>query len=187
MREYGPAVPVLPLYALAANRGESKVSVRPDFAEFYAASFGRLTVQLHAFTGDHAEAQDLVQEALCRAYSKWETISSYDDPLGWVRRVAWNLAVSRWRRANVLKLWRRDLVPPDVPPPSEQHVELVRALTRLNPRHRQAVVLHYLADMTIGDIAQFCDVAEGTVKAWLHRGRAELSAIMTPRVEAHDA
>jgi len=163
------------------------VAAPPDFAEFYAASFGRLTVQLHAFTGSHADAQDLVQEAFCRAYSRWSTIATYDDPLAWVRRVAWNLAVSRWRRAGLLRLWHRDLTPPDVAPPGDEHVELVRALAKLNPKHRQAVVLHYLSDMPVAEIALFCDVAEGTVKAWLHRGRAELSTILTPRVEAHDA
>lgn len=41
-----------------------------DFAEFYAATFGSLTAQLHAFTGDLNEAQDLVQEAFSRAYPR---------------------------------------------------------------------------------------------------------------------
>ena len=36
------------------------------------------------------------------------------------------------------------------------------------------MVLHYLADMSVADIARECGVAEGTVKSWLHRGRAEL-------------
>jgi RNA polymerase sigma-70 factor (ECF subfamily) len=90
------------------------MTARPEFAEFYAATFGRLTVQLHAFTGDHAAAQDFVQEAYCRASARWATVSGYDDPLAWVRRVAWNLAVSRWRRTRLLRVWRRDLVPPDI-------------------------------------------------------------------------
>jgi RNA polymerase sigma-70 factor (ECF subfamily) len=155
------------------------VTERPDFADFYAATFGRLTVQIHAFVGDHADAQDLVQEAYCRAFARWSTVSRYDDPLGWVRRVAWNLAVSRWRRAVRLRRSQHELAAPDVDAPSASQVDLVRALRNLPANQRQAVVLHYLADMSVADIAAFTGAAEGTVKAWLHRGRSALSATLS--------
>jgi RNA polymerase sigma-70 factor (ECF subfamily) len=151
------------------------VPAEADFAEFYAATFKQLTAQLHAFVGDHAEAQDLVQEAYCRAYARWSTLSSYDDPVAWVRRVAWNLAVSRWRRTRRLLGLRRELAPPDVDGPDGMHLDLVRALGQLSPEHRRAIVLHYLADLSVREIAEFTGAAEGTVKAWLHRGRAALS------------
>jgi RNA polymerase sigma-70 factor, ECF subfamily len=145
-----------------------------DFAEFYAASFGPLTAQLHAFVGDHAEAQDLVQEAFCRAYARWHTVARFDDPTSWVRRVAWNLAVSRWRRAKRLIRWQRDLVQPDLDGPGGIDPDLVRALRKLSTQQRQAVVLHYLAGFSVREIAEFAGVAEGTVKSWLSRGRAAL-------------
>ncbi|GAA1381461.1 SigE family RNA polymerase sigma factor [Catellatospora chokoriensis] len=147
-----------------------------DFAEFYSAAFGPLTSQIHAFVGSHAEAQDLVQEAFCRAFGKWSVVSRYDDPYAWVRRVAWNLAVSRWRRGRLVRLWQRDLAPPDVPEPTANDVDLTRALAKLPKDQRQAVVLHYLADMSIADIAAFMNSPEGTVKAWLHRARAALAS-----------
>src|SRR5258705_11417855 len=103
----------------------------PDFAEFYSATFGVLTAQLHAFTGSHAEAQDLVQEACCRAYARWTKIGGYEDPQAWVARVAWNLAISRWRRGKLLRRWHRDLTPPEVAGPSPVGVDLARALARL--------------------------------------------------------
>src|SRR5215475_4634817 len=81
-----------------STAGVRRVSGEADFTEFYSATFAPLTAQLHAFIGDHADAQDLVQEAYLRAYSRWSTVSKYDDPLAWVHRVAWNLAISRWRR-----------------------------------------------------------------------------------------
>src|SRR5215216_1703508 len=71
-----------------------------DFDDFYAAHYADLTVQLYAYFGDRQEAQDVVQEAFCRALAGWNTVAGYDDPVAWVRRVAWNLAVSRWRRAR---------------------------------------------------------------------------------------
>ena len=57
----------------------------PTFDEVYAVHFGDLTVQLYAYFGDRQEAQDVVQEAFCRAYSRWKTVSRYDDPVAWIR------------------------------------------------------------------------------------------------------
>lgn len=165
-------------YHTALNPGASDVTTRPDFSEFYSASFGPITAQLHAFIGNHAEAQDIVQEAFCRAYARWSTVSAYDDPLAWVRRVAWNMAVSRWRRAGLLRRWRHDLLAEPVPAPSTVNVDLARALAQLPANQRQAVVLHYLADMPIAAIAAFVGVADGTVKSWLHRGRTTLGLIL---------
>jgi RNA polymerase sigma-70 factor (ECF subfamily) len=155
------------------------MAVAPDFAEFYAATYPRLLAQLHAFVGDRAEAQDLVQEAYTRAYARWSKVSSFDDPIGWVRRVAWNLAVSRWRRAKRLLHVRRDLAGEDVQGPDGLSLDLARALRELSPTLRQAVVLHYLADLPVQEIAAFLGAPEGTVKARLHRARTTLSRLLS--------
>ncbi len=146
-----------------------------DFSEFYAAHFHSLTVQLFAHTGDLNEAQDVVQEAFCRALARWSRLVTYDDPVAWVRRVAWNLATSRWRRVRTAVSFARRQREESVPEPSPDRVVLVAALARLPERQRQAVVLHYLADLPLSSIAQELGVAEGTVKSWLHRARAALA------------
>ncbi|GIE96171.1 SigE family RNA polymerase sigma factor [Paractinoplanes rishiriensis] len=150
---------------------------RPSFDEVYAAHYADLTVQLFAYFGDRQEAQDVVQEAFCRALSRWSAVSRYDDPVAWVRRVAWNLAVSRWRRARtaLLHLRRQRPAEPQVDGPSPERVALVAALGKLPAQQRRAVVLHYLADLPLAEIADREGVAEGTVKSWLHRGRAALN------------
>jgi RNA polymerase sigma-70 factor, ECF subfamily len=148
----------------------------PDFADFYGAHFRGLVIQLNAYFGDLEQAQDVVQEAFCRALDRWKTISGYDDPVAWVRRVAWNLAISQWRRgrlARVFALWHRE---ESIAGPGPERVALVRALATLPLTHRRAVILHYLADLPVAEIAQQEGVAEGTVKSWLSRGRAALSA-----------
>jgi RNA polymerase sigma-70 factor (ECF subfamily) len=78
-----------------------------EFDDLYHAHFRSLTVQLTAYCGDLSQAQDLVQEAFCRAFSRWSKVSRYDDPVAWVRRVAWNLATSRWRRLRTAQLFLR--------------------------------------------------------------------------------
>jgi RNA polymerase sigma-70 factor (ECF subfamily) len=51
-----------------------------------------------------------VQEAFTRAWPRWETISRYDNPATWVRRVAMNVATSRWRPARAHSRHHREAV-----------------------------------------------------------------------------
>lgn len=152
-----------------------------DFDALYAAHFNGLTLQLYAYTGDAAQAQDVVQEAFCRALQRWDWLVEYDDPVAWVRRVAWNLATSRWRQLRRHHAFLRRQREQHIPPPSPDHVALTTALATLPENLRRAVVMHYLADMSVAEIAQHDGVADGTVKSWLHRGRAALAAAMTER------
>ena len=161
------------------TRSSARTATEADFDTLYAAHFESLTNQLYAYTGDLAQAQDLVQEAFCRALQRWKRLARYDDPVAWIRRVAWNLATSRWRQARRQMLFLRRQQEQHAPEPSPDHVALTTALATLTTRHRQAVVMHYLADMSIADIAQHEGVAEGTVKSWLHRGRTALATAMT--------
>ena len=145
-----------------------------SFDEFYAAHFGALVVQLRAGTGDLAEAQDVVQEAFCRAWSRWDRLSGYDDPVGWVRRVAWNIAVSRWRRGRTARRYAQRERVEYVDGPNPDRVDLLAALAMLPTNQRRAVTLFYLADMSTSDIALDCRVPESTVRSWLRRARIAL-------------
>jgi RNA polymerase sigma-70 factor (ECF subfamily) len=147
-----------------------------DFAELYAAHVHSLTVQLYAYTGNLAVAEDLVHEAFCRALARWPSVCGYDNPVAWVRQVAWNLARNRWRRIRIAADFLRRQRQPTVEGPSPDRVALSDALARLPSQHRRAVILHYLADLPVADIAHQEGVALGTVKSWLHRGRTALAA-----------
>ncbi|XBP96812.1 SigE family RNA polymerase sigma factor [Micromonospora sp. CCTCC AA 2012012] len=157
-----------------------------DFDELYHAHFRSLTVQLAAYCGDLSMAQDLTQEAFCRAFARWSKVSRYDDPVAWVRRVAWNLATSRWRRLRTAQSFLRRQREEHVPGPSPDRVALHTALALLPAQHRRAVVLHYLADLSVAEIAAQENVAVGTVKSWLHRGRTALASRLSTTNEVTD-
>lgn len=146
-----------------------------DFAEFYAAHFAQVAAQLYAYLGDRGEAQDLTQEAFCRALDRWKTVSAYDQPLAWVRQVAWNLAKSRMRHLQVVMRHAARERPQHVEGPGPDRVVLVNALAALPANHRLAVVLHHIGDLSTSEIAQQHGVAEGTVRSWLSRGRSQLA------------
>ena len=152
-------------------------SGREGFGEFYANASARIVRHGFALTGDMAEAQDIAQEAFARAWQRWPAVSRCDSPEAWVRRVASNLAVSRWRRLRVAKSAA-------VHPAAERHhpeispdtVALVAGLRKLPERQRLVLVLHYLGDCTVEQIAAELGCPVGSVKGWLSRGRTALAA-----------
>jgi RNA polymerase sigma-70 factor (ECF subfamily) len=148
-----------------------------EFDAFYTGSVARLVGVLYTMTGDFAEAQDVVQEAFVRAWDHRRQLSRAEHPEAWVRTVAWRLAVSRWRRARTsVGAWRRHGPPPDVPEPDVEHLVLAEALKKLPEAHRRAIVLHYLCDLSVEQVAAETASPVGTVKAHLSRGRAALAA-----------
>lgn len=164
--------------AVARPTGPPARAADDGFAECYAQSFMALTKQVYLYTGDVALAQDLVQEAFCRALPRWAKLSTYDDPVAWIRRVAFNLANSRWRRAKVAARYLRGQREAHAEGPNPDRVAAVAALATLPPRPRRAMVMHYLADMSVAEIAAEEGVPVGTVKTWLHRGRTALAALL---------
>jgi RNA polymerase sigma-70 factor, ECF subfamily len=150
--------------------------VTEDFDALYAAHVGDVVAMAYALTGDLAESQDLAQEAFCRAWQRWGRLAAYDDPLAWIRRVTANLATSRWRRLVTARRHLSRERPAQVAPLAPDYVALVAALRTLPAAHRHAVVLHHLLDLPVAEVARELDVAVGTVKSWLHRGRAALAA-----------
>lgn len=154
------------------------------FADFYQATYPGLVAELYAYTGDLTEAQDAAQDAFIRAWTHWGRISRYDQPRAWLARVAYRIAVSRWRRIRRgLTARLRERPPPAAPPPDAESLALLTALARIPENQRRALVLHHMAGYRVAEIAEICQVAEGTVKAWLSRGRQRLAGLLTEQDE----
>lgn len=157
------------------------------FAEFYRAVYPGLVAEMYAYTGSKAEAQELVQEAFTRAWPRWRRISGYDQPRAWVARVAYRLAVSRWRKARSLiaSMTRHGPTPvasPDAPP-GEVSVALVAGLAQLPEAQRRALIMHHMGGWSVAEIADVEGVAEGTVKSRLARGRQRLAVLLDDTVD----
>ena len=148
-----------------------------EFEELYTSAFGRLVGQLFLVTGNLHEAEEVVQEAFTRAAGCWPRLRDYDLPEMWVRRVAINLATDGRRRVQrrlaVLAQLDADAV---VPPISEDGLAVAAALRTLPRRHREVVVLHYLLDLPVQEVARQLAVPVGTVKSRLARARSALAA-----------
>lgn len=158
------------------------------FDDFYRGSRQRVLGFVYALTGDLAEAQDAVQEAYVRAWQRWSTVSGYDEPEAWMRRVASRIAISRWRglRSRARAYLRHG--PPDaVPDLSPDTVAIVEAMRRLPEEQRIAIALYHLMGLPVAEVARQTGAPIGTVKARLSRGRAALAPLLTDLEEAADA
>jgi RNA polymerase sigma-70 factor (ECF subfamily) len=144
------------------------------FDAFYQDSYARLVRQLWAVTGSRQDAEDVVQEAFVRAAARWGRVGAYELPEAWVRRVAIRLALNELRRVRRGLTALLRLRPAHQDGPSEDRPALIVALRDLPLRYRQVLVLHYLADLPVQQIAAELGLPQGTVTTWLARGRLAL-------------
>lgn len=150
----------------------------PSFEDFFLVEHPRLVALVLALSGDRGHAEDLAQEALLRAYRRWEVVGRYEKPGAWTRRVALNLATSAHRRRRserraVERLAARPHPVADAGPGRTEFWAMVRTLPR---RQAAAVALYYLADESVAEVAHDMGCAEGTAKAHLHQARQTLAA-----------
>lgn len=148
------------------------------FEGFYRREYHHIVAVARAFAPDLASAEDLAQESFATAHRHWDRVSRYDDPRAWVRRVLVNRATSMRRRLGaefraIAKAGHdpRRGVTPDLSPPTDEVWREVRNLPR---RQQQAVVLHYVGQLTTEEMADAMGCSAGAVKSHLHRARQAL-------------
>jgi len=144
-----------------------------DVTELFEREYERLVRSLGVAFGAEAAA-DAVQEAFIQADRDWSRVTTLDHPAGWVRRVAINRLLNgkrnRARRREILATIR----PVTDAELTDDLLDLRRAVAALPDKMRAAVCLHYLADLSVDDVAAALEIAPGTVKSNLHDARRRL-------------
>lgn len=155
------------------------------FERFYETQFGPMVGLAYQLTGRRDVAEDLVQEAMVRAYREWGRISSYERPDLWLRRAVLNLTTSRWRRQRTAaRSWIASGRPTDVPGPSADTDTLWEQVRCLPRRQAEVVVLYYGCDLPVDDVAVILECSPGTVRTHLVRARTALAARLDPHGDA---
>jgi RNA polymerase sigma-70 factor (ECF subfamily) len=159
--------------------------VRPHFDRLY-----RLAWRL---TGAKAEAEDLFQELLIKAFGKLDDLVEIDEPASWLCRVMYNLFIDeqrRFARRRLHTLEEGNLsgdglegMPGTEDPVRdnerlEQLKRLENALAQLSDEHRVVVLLHDNEGYKLSEIQELTGTPVGTVKSRLHRARARLREIL---------
>jgi RNA polymerase sigma-70 factor (ECF subfamily) len=162
---------------MAESDGLPEVRIPGAFELLYQRDYAAVVGLVYGLTGSRWVAEDLAQEAFLRAHRDWAHVGDMVSPDGWVRRVALNLARSRWRRLRsetMARLRMTVLADTSNPGPDSESEAFWGEVRSLPSRQAQAVALHYVEDLSVADVAEILGVAEGTVKALLHQGRERL-------------
>jgi RNA polymerase sigma-70 factor (sigma-E family) len=150
-----------------------------DFDEWVSLRGPALLRLAFVLTGNRADAEDVVQDALSRALPRWGRISSVEDPDAYVRRMVVNAHISWWRRFRRRESPVADPVPAPVGSPASAGLvadreRVWRACLALPEAQRTAVVLRFYEDLDYAEIAALTGVREGTVRSRVSRGLAVL-------------
>lgn len=157
------------------------VDPRAEASAFHAAHHGRLVGSLTLYVGDRDVAADLVDEAMLRAFRRWEHVSSLDAPAAWVWRVATNLATSHLRRRGAFRRAFTRLtggVPQhEAVAPVADHawrLDVRDAVAQLPHRQREALILRYYLELSVAETADRMDVSADAVRSLTKRAVAAL-------------
>lgn len=146
------------------------------FVAVHGRSLGGFALMI---TGNAADAQDAVQEALIGAYPRWERLVANGDPLAYVRRSIVNRHISMHR-----KLWRLVALGDRLTAVPDPTAELVgrdwalHLIARLPDRQRVAVVLRVIEDQDFGVVADVLAVSEANARKIVSRALAKLRSFL---------
>ena len=137
-------------------------------------------------TGNHHDAEDLSQEVFIKAHRGLQRFRGDSGVYTWLRRIAINTYLNRKRKKALLMMRffgddeGADDTPSSMASPSAaadgavMRVHIERAMEQLSPRERTAFVLRHHQDMSIQEVAESMEVADGTVKSLLFRATRKL-------------
>lgn len=146
--------------------------------EFLHTDYPRVVNAVAMVCGSFPAAEDAVQEALLRAWTRSSRGEEIERLGAWVVTVALNLSRSGLRRRIAERRARERISSGRAshPEPSGDPVDVHRALASLPRRQREVAVLRYLLDMDTKEVANVLRVSDGTVKNSLSKARTALAA-----------
>jgi RNA polymerase sigma-70 factor (ECF subfamily) len=125
--------------------------------------------------GDPEIAREVTQEAFVRLFARWTKVRY---PAAYLYLVATNVARAHWRRRRSEQTTLDRLAAERTTDVAAYDPTLADAVARLPRRCREVVVLHYLADLPVDQVAAQLRLAPGSVKRLLHAARALLAAAL---------
>ena len=128
-------------------------------------------------TGDLAAAEDVVHDAIIKAFSRGRPFTHVNKADAYVRRTIVSVFIDKVRRDERFRGAAPLVAAPAEAAVAESFDDLDRALATLSPQLRAAIVLRYVDDLTVPQVAERMGVALGTAKRYLHEAQAQLAVV----------
>jgi RNA polymerase sigma-70 factor, ECF subfamily len=166
----------------STRRPEAPVQEPVGFETFFEQNRSKVFGAMCLVTGNRQEAEEITQDAFLRLWERWDRVSALDDPTGFLFRTAMNVFRNRARRASLaarkaLRLADRT----DELAAVEDRDEMIRAMRRLTPHQRAALVLTGYLGFSSEEAARILGVRASTVRALATKGRATARATVEER------
>ena len=149
------------------------------FEDFFVAEHERLFKALCMLTGNREEADDLAQEALLRAYERWDRVGTMDSPTGYVYRTALNLHRNRLRGLLVRARRAFAVIPEeDLSVPLSASHDVRNAVAQLPRGQREVLVLVDWLGLGSEEAGHVLGIEPSSVRGRLHRAHATLRELL---------
>jgi len=130
--------------------------------------------------GDSQLADDVAQESYIKAYLSCNTLASSDKFNSWLFRIGYNTFINHKRSERIFAGYDEAtaMVAPDATDAAFRYQALYAALDKLPDKERTSVLLFYMENYSIKEIAVIENVSPDAVKQHLVRGRNHLRGIL---------
>lgn len=143
-----------------------------DYVEYVTAALPSLRRTAYLLCGDVHRADDVVQIAITRLYQNWRKARAADNLDAYVRTIVVRTFLNEHRRSwSRVRLFERiDDLRTTNDPDIETREEVRQALSRVPQGQRAVLVLRFLLDLPIAEVAKTLGCSEGTVKSQTAKG-----------------
>jgi len=146
-----------------------------EFAEFFSARFDGARRIAYAMCGSWSDAEDIAQHAFVRVYARWTKIR-IDTVDAYLRTVLTRVFLDTRRRGRAREHAVAEVPERPVPADHSSHERMAMhaALMAVPPGQRAVLVLRFVADLSVDQVAETLGCSPGTVKSQTARGLATL-------------
>jgi RNA polymerase sigma factor (sigma-70 family) len=159
---------------------ERAVRFEDEYAAFYRAEFQQVVRTSYLIVHDRHRAEEVAQEAFIQLLSHWNTVSRYQQPGAWVRRVAIRIASRLARRERLRQVLEDRTDPPPVF--TAQDIDLLNAIKQLPTQQRAAVALFYFEDRPLPEVAHILGCSHAAAKVHVFNARRRLAQLLGEEV-----
>jgi len=162
---------------------QAKEGDRGAFEELMRSYSGFVYSLAFRMLGRRADAEDVFQETFFKAWTHLRSFRSGGNFTYWIKRIATNLCIDQLKTRKRQHAYENDRVEEVGSWEGEQQHEdeqeqVNQLLAQLPVNHRAAVVLFYLEDQSVEEVALTLKQKPATVKVWLFRARQKMKAVL---------
>jgi len=165
-------------------QGIAQMVNKKEFFKLIYDRYNKLVRSVVYFYIHNEQCHDVTQEVFVKAWGKLDSLQNQEKVKAWLMKITMNSIYDFYRKKGRLK---EDFLAEEAQELEASNKEIkqledkdavAQLLMKVSEKHRNVIVLYYLHDFSIAEIAESLDESEGTVKSQLHYAKEELQQLM---------